>query len=194
MRVVNFSRYSLSLRAVRNTLKEIAFSLALFGVAVALVFYMVILPAHRLVKIAQLNGILQSRCNFIEKLLVKLETRRQYWMGYYNHFLRRRFSNVWNDIWTFLEESLPENAWIDEIEWRKFSDGGYRLIVKGEALLNGENIDNFVRCLNEMSVKVKGSIVSDYIDKVVVEEVKVDSERKVLSYVVEFYPKSIFLG
>ncbi len=194
MQVANFSQYSLSIKAIRNTLKEMVLSLSLFAVAVALIFYMVVFPSIRLVRMSRLNKILASRCKFIEGLLVKLETRQQYWMGYYNHFLRRRFSNLWNDIWTFLERSLPEDAWIDEVEWKKFSDGGYRLVVKGKALLNGKSMDKVVKCLNEMGMKLKGSVLDDYIDRVVVEEVRVDSEQKVLSYVIDFYPKSIFLG
>ncbi len=193
MQVANFSQYYLAVKAIKKVLKEISLALILFIIALLLFFSMVIFPARRLIRMAHLNDILNSRCEFIEDALVKIETRQKYWMAYYNHFLRQRFSNLWNNLWSFLEESLPENAWVESVEWSKTSSGTYRLLVKGKALLNG-NIDEMAKKLNELGMRLKDWGLSDYIERIEIEEVQIDPEGKVGSYVICFYPKNIPMG
>ncbi len=194
MQVVNFSRYSFSYKTIRRALQEFLFVVLVLGVISVVFFSLVVYPAKRLTKVARLNRILEQRCLYLENQLVKLEAKKRYWLGYYNYFVKRNFSGLWNELWAFLESSLPRQSWIETVEWRKYGDGRYKLVIIGKVLVKSGESAQVSKTINEISHKLSTSALGKYIDSISVDALEMDNRRGIMSYVISLYPKDVLVG
>ncbi len=188
METVNFSRYYLNLQELRSAFKEVLIRIILYSLSGIILYYFTVMPAVNLAKKKHRSKIFESRIRFLQDLLVKIEASKNYLLQYHRYFERRKFAEFWQGLWPFLEACLPQKGWIDSVVWEK-RGGNHVLLIRGGVLSKNGDSNEISHKLNELILSLPSSNLSEFIDKIQIEELSWDRTRKIFYYVLSFYPK-----